>query len=205
MAEMKNWLRFFINKNYRTILYCFLIVALGSLIFYRYLAENKSGDSSLTATKPAEKAESKEVDTKYSQFGLVIPKLKLDLPVIADVDGTREDIYQKQLKNGVAHYLGTAKPSEKGNVFIFGHSSDYPQENNPYAKAFLDLPQLEEGDEVKLWYQDKQYDYSVIQSLIVEPTETSWLDIGSENYLTLMTCYPADSKQRYIVRAKRSD
>src|SRR5438552_3712454 len=55
---------------------------------------------------------------------LLIPSLGIKAPV-GYPEKTDENEFQNFLQNGVVHYPGTALPGQPGNVYIFGHSSDY--------------------------------------------------------------------------------
>ncbi len=68
-------------------------------------------------------SEEKNIQPVDENFGLVIPKISANAKVIANVDATDSKIYQRELTKGVAHALGSALPNEKGNIFIFSHSS----------------------------------------------------------------------------------
>jgi len=62
------------------------------------------------------------IDIKSSPI-LYIPRINVRAPIIfSDND---KDI-MKDLERGVSHYPQTALPGKVGNVFISGHSSDYP-------------------------------------------------------------------------------
>jgi hypothetical protein len=63
---------------------------------------------------------------------IVIPKIGKNIPLI-DVENRTvqnvkelEDVFMKELVNGIVRYPGSAKPGNEGNAFIFGHSSNFP-------------------------------------------------------------------------------
>lgn len=137
-----------------------------------------------------------------TNFDLVISKLNIDVPVIQNVDGTNKNNYTKALQEGVAHYKGTALPGETGNIFIFGHSSSLDLDSK-YNEIFKNLNDLENGDAISIFYQDKNYQYQVFQKAIIEPDDLSVLDQDQDYILTLMTCWPiGTTDQRLVVRAK---
>src|SRR5438093_1507422 len=75
---------------------------------------------------------------------LEISSLGIKAPVVY-VDQANETAFQAALKDGVVHYPGTALPGQPGNVYIFGHSSDYFWSNGHYKTIFASLPQIKKG------------------------------------------------------------
>ena len=138
-------------------------------------------------------------------FGLYIPKIKANAKVISNVDPYIEDEYIKALRTGVAHASGTSFPNQSGNVFLFAHSAVNFYEQNKYNVYFYLLNELEEGDDIYVSYKGVVYQYSVLETRIVDPEETKYLDeYMDEDTLTLMSCYPAGTNwKRIIVTAVR--
>lgn len=140
---------------------------------------------------------------KYQDFHLLIPALDISAPVISDVDGTNKKTYFKALEDGVAHFKNTAKPGGGSNIFIFGHSSYYNWAPGDYKKIFSNLEEIKIGDEIDLWWQEKEYQYVVAATKVVPPSDTSVLEPTPTEQLTLMTCVPVGTdKNRLIVIAK---
>lgn len=140
-------------------------------------------------------------------FGIVIPKINANSKVIADVDPYNEQEYQWALTKGVAQAKGTALPGEEGNVFIFSHSSVNFYEAAKYNSVFYLLSKLERGDEVILYYQNKEFKYKVTDKITVDPANLSYLtEKTSKKMLTLMTCWPPGTTlKRLIIIAEMSD
>jgi len=139
----------------------------------------------------------------YDDFHLSIPSLDINVPVIADVDGADQTAYNKALEGGVAQLLGSAKPGEGSNIFIFGHSSYYWYKPGDYKKIFATLDKLKEGDEIIIWYNKKEYKYSVSETKIVRPDEVDVLKPTTQEQVSLMTCWPPNTiLKRLIVIGK---
>lgn len=138
-------------------------------------------------------------------FGLIIPKLGINVKVIKNVDPFDPNIYQKALTKGVAHAKGSSLPDQDGNVFIFSHSSENFYEALRYNSIFYLLGKLNTGDEIDLYYLDKKYVYRIFDKKIADPNEVSYLQNSSkDNTLTLMTCFPPGTTfKRLMILAKK--
>lgn len=132
---------------------------------------------------------------------LIIPKLSINAPVIWDVP---EDQILSQLHYGVAHYAGTAKPGQIGNVFITGHSSYYYWDKGKYKTVFSLLNKLEPGDQIGISFQNKFYTYQVYDKVVVLPQDLEVLEQGGNaKTLSLMTCTPVGTAwKRLVVKTK---
>jgi sortase A len=139
-------------------------------------------------------------------FGIVVPKIKINSRVIPDVDPENASVYQKALTQGVAHALGTKYPGEEGNVFIFAHSGQDFYEANRYNAVFYLLSKLEAGDGIYIFHKNKKYHYAVTGKFTANPEEVRYLeDTPGKNTLTLMTCWPAGTNwKRLIVEAEQN-
>jgi sortase A len=107
---------------------------------------------------------------------IVIPKINVDAPIIQGV--TWED-----LKKGVGQLPGSAKPGERGNMYLAAH-------NDIYGEIFRYLEDLEPGDEYYIYTGETKFTYVVREKRIIEPTETSVMLPTTEPVATLQTCYP---------------
>ena len=167
-----------------------------------------SGISLIGLEKHAESPKSpaatkKNIEFPFPEFGLDIPNLKIQAPIIADVPGDDQNAYFKALENGLAHFEGTKKPGEGGLIFIFGHSSFYLLSAGKYKEIFRNLEKVKAGDEILVWYKNKEYKYRVFETKIVDPSDVSVLKDTPTEQLSLMTCVPpGTSLKRLIVNAK---
>lgn len=138
------------------------------------------------------------------EFGIVIPKIGANAPILPEVDWQNEQVYQRALTKGVAHAKGTATPDMPGNVFLFSHSGTDFLEASRYNAVFYLIDKLQAGDEIIIFYQKKKFLYRVTEKLKVSPDEVKYLTGEEKNHtLTLMTCYPAGTTlKRLLVRAE---
>lgn len=138
---------------------------------------------------------------------LIIPKIGKNVPLIdvfhhQDEDYEKlEDTFMEELKKGIVRYPWTAKPGETGNVFIFGHSSNYPWIQSQYNDVFALLDQLETGDEIITFYNQKKYVYHVTDKSVVKPgdVKTLWSRDPSKKEISLMTCWPVGTTLERII------
>lgn len=82
---------------------------------------------------------------------------------------------------------------DKGNVIIIGHSGNY---NNSY---FANLYQLELGDVASIYYNDKKYNYKIVNiyNEYKDGTVTIYRD-ERKNCLTLITCTKDDNEHQTV-------
>lgn len=134
-----------------------------------------------------------------------IPSLGIITPVIY-TSGTTEAVWQEALKNGVVHYPTTPDAGEPGNIYIFGHSSNFPWVKSNYNAIFALLPKIEMGADITLTGRDgTPFTYRVIEKKVVGPKDLSVLDQRGfeKKLLTLQTSYPIGTVlKRYIVVAE---
>lgn len=140
-----------------------------------------------------------------TDFGLVIEKINANARIIPNVSPANEKEYLDALSKGVAHDKGTHFPGEKGNIYLFSHSTDAPWNIVRFNAIFYLLRELERGDRIVIFYQNRRYDYVVFDKTIARPDDVSFLtNHYDEEILTLQTCDPPGTTiNRLIVRAKR--
>lgn len=159
-----------------------------------------AGQASFSSIEAAENS----IIPVSTEYGIVIEKINANARVIASVNPANEREYVEALKYGVAEALGSTPPGQPGNLYLFSHSTDAPWNIVRYNAIFYLLRELEPGDRVIIFYQDKRYDYIVFDKIIAKPDDVSYLT-NKYDYpvLTLQTCDPPGTLlNRLIVRAK---
>jgi len=117
-----------------------------------------------------------------------IPALKVDAPIVQG-DGW------EQLKKGVGQHIDSANPGVDGNMVLSAH-------NDVYGEIFRHLDQLQTGDEIIIFTQQRQYTYTVSGTQIVEPTQVEVMASAKDATATLISCYPyLKDTERIIVFA----
>jgi sortase A len=139
-----------------------------------------------------------------TDFSVVIPKIDVNTPVVADVNPGDKKAYLEALNHGAAHARGTAKPGEVGNSYVFAHSTANPLNIERYAAVFTLLNKLSIGDRITTFYQGKRYDYAVERKYTVSFNDVSPLTATYDRpVLTLQTCDPPGTEfYRLIIVAR---
>lgn len=132
---------------------------------------------------------------------VIIPKINVEIPVDYTQTTTDEAAVESALNDGTVHYASTSKPGEKGNVAVFGHSSNNIFNPGKYKFAFVLLHTLVPGDIFYLTYNNKVYSYRVYDKQIVSPSTVSVLDpvAGKTATATLITCDPPGTSLNRLV------
>ena len=125
-----------------------------------------------------------------------IPKISQEIPVY---HGTDEDV----LSMAVGHFQGSSFPIGGEST----HSVVSAHRGLPTAVLFTYLDRVEIGDVFHYKILDREYTYEVDQIRIVEPNDTSLIQIEEgKDYSTLLTCTPFGlNTQRLLVRGHQVD
>ena len=129
-------------------------------------------------------------------FGVIsIPRLEIELPIYLGAT------YQ-HMNDGTAHLSQTSLPigGSNTNCVIAGHRGWNG------ASYFLNITELEPGDEVTITNLWETLTYEVTGTEIIEPNDVGKILIQpGKDMLTLLTCHPYASggRQRYLVICER--
>lgn len=139
-----------------------------------------------------------------TDFAIIIPKINVNSPVVANVNPADYNEYIQALTKGVAHAKGSVFPGQDGNSYIFAHSTLNFWDIGRYDAVFTLLGKLDTGDLIVLYYQGQRYDYYVTQKKIVDANDVSDLtNFAQGKQLTLQTCDPPGlNLRRLLVVAK---
>lgn len=129
------------------------------------------------------------------QIGAIeIPKINVNLPIYHGTD-------DKVLEKGSAHLSSSSFPvgGESTHAVISAHTA------YPTRKFFDDLDKLEKGDIFYITVLDQKLKYKVIDIYIVNPDDSSKIQIvEGRDLVSLLTCYPYSvNSHRLIVRGER--
>ena len=127
---------------------------------------------------------------------ITVPKISQELPVY---HGTSDGV----LSVAVGHLQGTSLPigGENTHCVVSAHRG------LPTAVLFTHLDRMEVGDTFHFTILDRTITYEVDQIRIVEPDDTSLIQIkDGKDYCTLLTCTPYGiNTQRLLVRGHQVD
>jgi LPXTG-site transpeptidase (sortase) family protein len=215
-AHKKSYLRFLPNALLGLGV-LFVLISFGPVVVdeaWFYFKEFKSQDISLEkneagvedsvfarflSTKPI------NIEPVNKDFSIVIEKLGVNAPIVADVPVYDEEVYIESLKDGVAHASISPYPSdEPGNVYLFAHASLDFWRLGKYSHVFNLLRKLEIGDRIHVFYKGDDYVYEVVAEESVVGWDTRPLQkTVIEPILTLQTCDPPGTTlNRYVITAK---
>ena len=118
-----------------------------------------------------------------------IPKIGVEKAIVEGVGLT-------DLRKGPGHYPTTPLPGQAGNAAIAGHRTTY-------GAPFFNIDQLAKGDPILFTTREgHHFEYDVLETKVVKPTDVSVVDATQDNRLTLTTCNPRYSAaQRLVVVA----
>jgi len=127
---------------------------------------------------------------------ITVPKISQELPVY---HGTSDGV----LSVAVGHLEGTSLPVGGKST----HSVVSAHRGLPTAVLFTHLDRMEVGDTFYFTILDRTITYEVDQIRIVEPDDTSLIQIAEgKDYCTLLTCTPYSiNTQRLLVRGHQVD
>lgn len=137
--------------------------------------------------------------SKYQDYGIAIPALFLDEPVVFNVDPNDKTAYTEALKRGIAHASGTGFPDNPGVGYYFAHSSS-PEFRTQFNAVFYLLGKLKSGDDVFIWHEQKRYQYRVTEIKETTADDVSFLNQPyPEETIVLQTCWPPGTTQRRLL------
>lgn len=137
-------------------------------------------------------------------FSIIVEKIGANAPVVANVDASSKEIYEKALARGVAHALGTSFPGQSGVSYFFAHSTDTIFNVPRYNAVFYLLWDINPQDKIVVFFNNRRYDYVVSETKITEPEDVSYFKLRTdEQLLVLQTCYPPGTTwKRFLVIAR---
>jgi len=142
------------------------------------------------------------IDTAFS---ILIPKIGANARIFPNIDPSDPDIFLPILREGVAHAAGTFFPGQKGNIYLFAHSTDNFWDVGRYNAIFYLLKDLKKDDQIVVFFNNVRYNYVVTKTEIISPSNVSYIthaQTGKE-LLILQTCWPPGTTwQRLMILAE---
>ncbi|BBB49641.1 sortase domain-containing protein [Pelolinea submarina] len=138
---------------------------------------------------------------------IVIEKIGLDAPVEVahtinvDVDGQEVTQFLVPEEFAAGWHEGSAPLGVIGNTVISGH-------HNAFGKVFAHLVNLDIGDEITMLSGTHEFRYTIVNKMILPEKEETlemrmqnarWILPSTDERLTLVTCWPANSNSHRLV------
>jgi LPXTG-site transpeptidase (sortase) family protein len=150
----------------------------------------------------------KKENTVYCESNrIIISALDVDVPVVETM-GTTEKEYREALDRGVVHFPDSVYPGEKGLTVLLGHSAPPQYLGVKYYWVFSKINELEEGDEIKVCYNNNLSVYTVVKKTEDDEIYAVGEEVppiysnGEKKEMVLMSCWPPGNNQNRIgVRA----
>lgn len=122
---------------------------------------------------------------------LVIPTLRMD-------EAINEGSTAATLSKGIWRRPASSTPNHGRNTVLVGHRFTYSGQ-----AVFYNLNKLRSGDKIILYWQGKEYDYSVMESRVVAANALEIEYPTEAQTLTLYTCTPLwSAKDRLVITAR---
>jgi LPXTG-site transpeptidase (sortase) family protein len=171
-------------------------------IDYKEITDNASQD--IVAAKPAAvvpTAPATAPDAQKSDM-VVIPKIGVSAPIITPQTNDAV-LLKKLLDSGAVIYPDSAMIGAAGQTILLGHSAPANWPKIKHDTIFSDIIDLVAGDKVIAIYNDRTYNYTVLQSQIIERGGDIPAIAQSSSSLVLVTCWPPGRNlKRLVVEAQ---
>lgn len=141
-----------------------------------------------------------EADTNLLPERIMIDKIGVSTSIVVPraVDVATLDA---ALTRGAVYYPGSGT-LQNGNMFLFGHSTNWKVVNNAAYKTFNGLEKLVAGDEIKLVSGGQTYVYTVRTVKLANEDDALVQFASAGRMLTISTCDTFGQKDdRWVVEA----
>jgi LPXTG-site transpeptidase (sortase) family protein len=144
--------------------------------------------------------EERVVTTATKPMSISIPAIDVQ-SIILHPETPRVDVLDEALQQGAVYYPGSGT-IEEGNIFLFGHSTNWAIVQNQAYKTFNGLEDLTAGEEIYLSAGGKTYVYEV-ESVSHVDANVGFVDLSRPGRrLTISTCDTFGAKSdRWVVDA----
>jgi sortase A len=160
-----------------------------NIIAQEYALTNSIESMDGTASSSASISPTPDPNLPHIRNRLLISKAKVDMPLFAGSD-------VRVLSKGGWIFPNTSTPDQGGNTVIFGHRVRYLP---PVSNTFYSLDAVNVGDTFVLTWNGVAYQYRVITTKVIEPTDLSVLAQDHRSLVTIITCTPLFSTSQRLV------
>jgi LPXTG-site transpeptidase (sortase) family protein len=185
-----------------TLILTFTILSVFDLVPERITEASEAEIEVVGAVDETPKLDSDPLVEAYAvPVRIVADAVGLDVEVVNPL-ATSISALDSALLEGAVRYPGSGILSDNENMLIFGHSSSLPIVRNKAFQAFNGLKDLNEGDIIRVYSEEREYHYQVESVSHVNAEDTAIPLHTGEKRLTLSTCDSFGKKtDRYVVDA----
>ena len=165
----------------------------------------QSDSQIIVSPQPVENQVENQINLEKFEYSdkedsIEIPKIEVSAPLTFVNTLLKTEIY-KALNKGVVHYYTSVLPGEIGQTIIIGHSAPLGWPKIRYNWVFSKLSELNEGDEIIIYFNHRKISYSVIRKTFLERGGEIPKNLltDSENVLVLISCWPPGKDIKRIV------
>jgi len=142
---------------------------------------------------------------------IVIPAIHLDAPVMeakatkVEIDGSEYIEWLAPDDFAAGWHTDSAPLGEIGNTVLNGH-------HNVHGKVFENLAYLQQGDIIKMYSGEQEFDYIVTNKMVLPERfatlekrmeNARWIMPSDDERLTLVTCWPKQTNTHRLVIVAR--
>ncbi len=194
---MKKW------TNYIVIFVGVFAISFSVLYFLDLVPKNfkaPQDDTLIDLIQKENPIQTNELENGMTPDRITIPVAGVD-SVILKPQSQNVVTLDQALTKGAVYYPGSGF-IEKGNVLLFGHSTNWQVVQNDAYKTFNGLDKLNSGDEIFLQSGSRKFIYKVRKVSLLNENQAEIKLNTDEQILTLSTCNTFGAKQeRWVVEA----
>lgn len=160
-------------------------------LFFLFKVYDSWQKRGLSFSEPPPSVEKQEEDPGKLPQKIIIPRLKIDLPI--EETGILKGEWEVSA-TAASYLVQSALPGERGKVIIYGHNRNH---------LFGPLKWLKKGEEVLIENKKEEtFIYEIIETKVVSPDQIEVLLPTEEPTLILYTCFGFLDSKRFVVIGK---
>jgi LPXTG-site transpeptidase (sortase) family protein len=129
---------------------------------------------------------------------VIIPKIGVSAPIVTPQTNDTARL-KKLLDSGAVIYPDSAGPGQTGQTILLGHSAPPGWPKIKHDTIFSRIAELSAGDKIIAVYNDKTYNYSVVNSQIIAKGGDISASAPTASSLVLVTCWPPGRDLKRLV------
>lgn len=118
-----------------------------------------------------------------------ISAINITAPIVFS-QGSSDRDFEVALSKGVTYFPGSALPGEDGVLILLGHSAPPGWPKIDYDWIFTDLEELNVGDQIDIYFNQKLFIYTITEKVFLEVGEDIPSSLLNEPEVMLLSCWP---------------